>query len=211
LKTVVVKASDIERDVVQNIFHLRNPKAIAAWKKELAVYERERDLGGHTEVTLKMRGDDGVLRKLPGYYVLQDGVPFGVARPALSIPVAYGYTGYDRSFGFTTHAGDYGILADSLYNRNIRADRVDSYIKKMEAGHWHDLLSDPIAITKDGQVVNGQHRIAAAVHVDWSKVEHDPSFLVVWGVDQKEALHADGSRRTASDEKLIASKVLASV
>jgi hypothetical protein len=36
---------------------------------------------------------------------------------------------------------------------------------------------------------------------------HDPAFLVVWGVDPQEALHADLSRRTAKDQTTIVSKV----
>ena len=81
------------------------------------------------------------------------------------------------------HATQAGVLADSLYNRDIRPARVDEYRALMRAGQWHDLFSDPIAITENGQVVNGQHRIAAATRVDWSALDTDPSFLVVWGVD----------------------------
>ena len=39
--------------------------------------------------------------------------------------------------------------------------------------------------------------------------EYRIPFLVVWGVDATEALHADGSRRTANDEKTIATKLVA--
>ncbi len=78
----------------------------------------------------------------------------------------------------------------------------------MVAGAWHDLLSDPIAITSDGHVVNGQHRLAAASHVDWSKVDNDPLFLVIWNVDPTEARYADGSRRTDRDSRTIAERLL---
>jgi hypothetical protein len=57
-------------------------------------------------------------------------------------------------------------------------------------------------------VVNGQHRIAAATQVDWSKVKNDPLFLVVWDVNPKEALFADGSHRTHKDEEMIAKKLI---
>jgi hypothetical protein len=107
------------------------------------------------------------------------------------------------------HARTYGLLADSQYNRDLRNERVIEYASQMRAGLWRDLLSDPITVTAEGQVLNGQHRLAAASLVDWSKVKHDPLFLVVWDVDPAEAQHADGSRRTARDEKIIGDKLLA--
>ena len=76
----------------------------------------------------------------------------------------------------------------------------------MAAGEWRDLYSDPIAITADGHVVNGQHRMAAATQVDWEG-ERGPAFLVIWGVEPSEAMFADGSRRTDRDQKTIFDKV----
>jgi hypothetical protein len=79
----------------------------------------------------------------------------------------------------------------------------------MQAGRWHDLLSDPISICVSGDVLNGQHRLAAASLVNWEKAGNDPAFLVVWGVSPLEAIHADGSRRTANDERTISRRLLA--
>jgi hypothetical protein len=115
---------------------------------------------------------------------------------------------YDRSFGFTTHADQLGVLADPRYNRDIRPHRVEEYAAEMKAGNWRDLLSDPITVTREGQVLNGQHRLAAAGDVDWSNVGNDPRFLVVWGVEPQEALYADGSRRTPKDSQTVASRLV---
>jgi hypothetical protein len=62
-------------------------------------------------------------------------------------------------------------------NRDMRPQHVDAYAEEMPAGRWRD-SSDPISITADGHVLNGQHRLAAASKVDWANVENDPSFLV---------------------------------
>jgi hypothetical protein len=102
-----------------------------------------------------------------GFKVQHLGQEVVVERPKRPSPLAYSYSGYDRSFGSTSHAKAYGLLADPRYNRDIRPQRVDEYAAEMIAGRWRDLLSDPIAITADGHVLNGQHRIAAASKVDW--------------------------------------------
>jgi hypothetical protein len=109
--------------------------------------------------------------------------------------------------GQTSHAHEYGVLASPLFNRDIRPQRVDEYTAEMRAGRWRDLLSDPIAITSGGDVINGQHRLAAASQVDWSKIKNVPAFLVVWDVSPLEARYADGSRRTDRDERVIAARV----
>jgi hypothetical protein len=113
--------------------------------------------------------------------------------------------------GFTTHAHQSGLLANAVFNRDILPGRVEEYAAEMEAGNWRDLLSDPITITEDGQVVNGQHRLAAASGVDWDKVENDPAFLVVFGVDPTEAPYADGSSRTGRGERVIRDKLLRAI
>src|SRR4051794_14817699 len=88
---------------------------------------------------------------------------------------AWSYQRYDRLMGFTTHAQQSGLLANAVFNRDILPGRVEEYAAAMEAGNWRDLLSDPITITDDGQVINGQHRLAAASGVDWDEVENDPA------------------------------------
>jgi hypothetical protein len=150
------------------------------------------------------------VKKHRGFQVKHLGATVSILRPRRPSPMAWIYLSYDRSMGFTTHASQSGLLAYPAFNRDIRPQRVDEYADEMSAGCWHDLFSDPITITRNGQIINGQHRLAAASQVDWSRVQNDPAFLVAWGVDPKEALRADGSRRTNKDEKTIAYKVATS-
>jgi hypothetical protein len=74
----------------------------------------------------------------------------------------------------------------------------------MEAGRWY-FTPDPIVVTDEGYVVNGQHRLAAADAIDWSQSGEVPQFLVVWGVDKKTALlmtKQSGARMTADTSHL---------
>lgn len=206
IKTEIVRASELREKVVQRIFEIRNPEAMSDYRKELAKYKRR--LGNRQEQKFHKERLLG-RTKVTGFKVTHLGQEVFVQRPFPPKPPAWGYSGYDRSSGFTDHARQYGLLADALYNREIRKQRVEEYAEEMTAGRWHDLYSDPITITDDGHVLNGQHRIAAAEWVDWNEIENDPAFLVVWGADPSEALHADGSRRTERDETTIATKLLA--
>lgn len=88
-------------------------------------------------------------------------------------------------------------------NRPVSYARTDVYAEEMEAGRWH-FSPDPIVITDEGYVVNGQLRLGAAAGVDWSEVEGIPQFLVVWGVDKKTALLMDEALRSTSDRRHIA-------
>jgi hypothetical protein len=205
-KTEIVRASELGERVIRRIYEQRNPSAMSEYRQKLKKYKRR--LGKREEVTATKETLLGA-KEVRGFYVkVYDGRAF-VERPVEPKPLAYSYGGYQRAGGMSFHAQAYGLLAGPTFNRDMRPQRVDEYADEMAAGNWHDLLSDPISITTDGHVLNGQHRIAAAAQVDWAAVENDPSFLVVWGVDPEEALHADGSRRTARDEKTIASKLLA--
>lgn len=94
-------------------------------------------------------------------------------------------------------------LGLSALNRPISLARTDVYMEEMEAGRWH-FTPDPIVITDEGYVVNGQHRLGAADAIDWSQVAEVPQFLVVWGVDKKTALLIDEAKRSADDRRHIA-------
>jgi hypothetical protein len=208
-QTEVIRASELRERVIERILNLRHPEVFPNYRKELATYKRR--LRGHKEVAVT-KGDIFSKTKHFGFLVTHLGQEIFVARPSRPRPCAWAYSSYDRhSFlGQTTSypSKQYGLLADPLYNREIRKQRLDEYEAAMRAGEWRDLLSDPIALTEDGHVLNGQHRLAAASRVDWNEVENDPAFLVVWGADPGEALYADGSRRTALDEKTIAVKLV---
>jgi hypothetical protein len=219
-KTEVIQASELE-DLALRIFEVRNPTARRDYKRALRKYERALETNGHKEVRIS----DGSYTRTTslGYHTVDaDGQPEKIMRPKYKRPGTYGYHPYYRSGDYSHHAITGGLLADSDYNRDIRPTRVDEYAAVMGAGLWQDLLSDPITITTSGQVLNGQHRIAAASLIarregrnggadGWPGVENDPKFLVVWGVEPAEALYADGSRRTANDENVIARKLVASV
>ena len=202
-ETQVVKASELDEKVVQRIFETRNPEAMREYRKDLAKFKRRTK--GKTK-QIATRSNILGSEKVEGYFVKVFDQVIQIQEPKKPQPIAWQYRSYEPGLW---HAHQVGLLNDPAYNREIRLQRVLEYAASMRAGEWRDLLSDPIAITEDGQVVNGQHRLAAASRVDWSKVENDPSFLVVWGVDATEALHADGSRRTANDEKTIATKLVA--
>lgn len=208
MESQVVRASQLQELVINRIGALRNPDARAKYEKKLAQYKRR--LGNRKEEMVDVKERGGlftVSRRELGFVVdvYDEKVP--ISRPTPPEYVAWSYSAYDRSGGFTSHARSYGLLADSAYNREIRPDRVAAYQEKMQAGEWRDVFSDPIAVTPDGQVENGQHRLAAASRVDWSIVENDPQFLVLWGVDPSEALYADRSRRTDRDQRVIATKI----
>jgi len=83
------------------------------------------------------------------------------------------------------------------------------FLPSLEGGLWRDPLSDPITITAEGHVVNGQHRLAAISLSDRSKAGNDPKFLVVWGVAAEDAVLADTSKRAQRDQATITTKFLA--
>lgn len=207
--TDIVRASQLRDRVIQRIFEIRHPDAMSNYREELAKYKKR--LGKRQEKTtlrpIEIVPEIFWSQEVFGFQTEHMGEKVLVERPKEPNPTAWLYSGYDRSAGSVSHAREHGLLADSAYNRQIRAERVDEYRAIMAASQWHNLLSDPITLTNDGQVVNGQHRLAAASLVDWAEVENDPAFLVVWGVHPFEAYHADRSRRTASDETTIARKL----
>jgi hypothetical protein len=222
--TEIVRLSELRKKVIQPIFELRDPDAMPEYRKALAKYEKlrkdrpEKTRGGEAR-KLTLSGTKTVGFDLPIFFedgkrMYRGGEPASefVPRPIPPSPNAWGYSGgYSMSFGGSkeyTSGSQHGILADPLYNREIRKQRVEEYAELMKDGKWHDLISDPIAITEDGQVVNGQHRLAAADQIILEEGDPDPLFLVIWGVDPKEAMFADGSRRTDRDEKTIATRLV---
>jgi hypothetical protein len=94
-------------------------------------------------------------------------------------------------------------LGLSKLNRPISYARTDLYREEMQAGRWY-FTPDPIVITEEGHVVNGQHRLGAADAVEWREVREIPQFLVVWGVNKKTALLMDEAKRSTNDRRHIA-------
>jgi hypothetical protein len=204
--TEIVRATDLRERVINRIAEIRNPELFKSYTAELGRYKRR--LGKRKEIT-KEDGSPLLATKRRGFTKrVYDNATIFIPRPERPSPRAYGYWSYSRGGGFTTHAEVFGLLATPRYNRDIRPQRAAEYHEEMQAGRWRDLLTDPISITADGQVLNGQHRLAAAEGVDWEEAGNNPSFLVIWNADPGEALYADGSRRTQRDEKTVAARLL---
>lgn len=53
------------------------------------------------------------------------------------------------------------ILSKSVGNRNLRKDKVTEFVKYMRKGAWVSEIGDPIRISSDGNLLDGQHRITA--------------------------------------------------
>lgn len=212
VQTYVVNGRELGK-VVGLICRTRYADRIEQYEKDLKAYERARRGRPEIEDTVSTGGIFGGYRAI-GYRTVKhvNGVPEITfhERPREPRWNAWSYTGYDRFMGMSSHASQSGVLASPEVNREILPKRVEGYQAQMQAGLWRDLLSDPITITTDGHVVNGQHRLAAAWSVDWEKVDNDPLFLVVFNVDPQEAILADtSSKRTAKDQATISTKVLA--
>jgi hypothetical protein len=88
-------------------------------------------------------------------------------------------------------------------NRDIQRGRLEAYADEMVAGRWR-FSPDPIVVTEDGYIINGQHRLAAASLVVWEEGDTVPEFLVVWGIDKRAALMMDEATRTPKDRRKIA-------
>jgi hypothetical protein len=90
-------------------------------------------------------------------------------------------------------------------NREFSETRRAEYRQAMLDGKWLD-TPDPIAITEDGHLINGQHRLAAALSIRFEKGDKVPVFVVVWGVSKQAALVMDEARRSTDDRRGIALK-----
>lgn len=191
-----VPGSRLAAQVTRVLLDGRSPGWETERKRVVAQYTRAK---GKREEVADEYGRTGFWRVVRGKpeFVLSPGTDGGSH-------LIWAYFGYSRERG----ALQSGLLKESACNRDIRPERVEKYAQAMRKGEWRTLFSDPITVTSDGQVLNGQHRIAAASCVDWSKVENDPEFLILIGVEPDEALYADGSSRTAIDEKTIAVKLV---
>jgi hypothetical protein len=214
-RTEIIHGSQMP-ELVRRIFEIRDPQAFPKYRKALARWER-RAKGKEIHVR---KGRDSLFGNEPigtFFKARAYGEDVEVFKPEPPGFVAYSHMRYRRFGDMAFPASDRGLFANATYNREMRPQRVVQYAQAMVLGEWRDLLSDAIAITADGHVVNGQHRIAAAADAWGGSYEvdsrtayppNDPAFLVIWGVDPSEAIHADASRRTQKDERTIAEKLL---
>jgi hypothetical protein len=197
----VVRGSEIRR-LMGEVSEIRTG-ADAKYRADLREYNRKRR--GRKEVKIKV---PGVIHShaRTGYYT-PDGPVYQPDEPTYSV---WGRIGGYRIGDSRVPSRDYGLLANGgRYNRAVVPARVERYRRAMEAGEWHDCLTDPIAITSDGQLINGQHRVAAAAEVDWPNVANDPAFLVLADIDPHEIMYVDSNARTGHDLKTIAQKTAA--
>jgi hypothetical protein len=121
-------------------------------------------------------------------------------------------TAKNGSTSLTLDGGDPGPAAYiGPLNREVNMSRVDDYRVAMMRGEWW-FTPDPVVVTNEGDIINGQHRLLAAWKFAADKEpEHVvPQFVVVWGVDKRAALLIDEARRTGTDRRDIALRFAAS-
>lgn len=85
-------------------------------------------------------------------------------------------------------------LANAAPNRNVRPQLVERYVADMQAGRWV-FTADAIRFNKDGELIDGQHRLLACV-------EAGKSFrsLTVRGLDNSVMPQIDtGAKRSLAD------------
>lgn len=107
-------------------------------------------------------------------------------------------------------------LEDKLtqINRPLNKKRWQGFRDTILEGGWWT-APDPITITDTGQIINGQHRLRAALSVqageDLGPDTVEPEFVVVWGVEAKAAVIMDEARRTANDRRAIAVSLMENI
>lgn len=100
-------------------------------------------------------------------------------------------------------------------NRRFSTARKNAYLNAMlgQDGESWWFTPDPIVVTTEGYIVNGQHRLVAAIECCHIRLRDDeasgvrwsiPTFVVVWGVERQAALLMDEARRNATDRRDIA-------
>lgn len=85
------------------------------------------------------------------------------------------------------------MLSRNSTNRTLRNNRVKYYAQQMKEGKWH-LTGQTITFAKDGQLLDGQHRLWAVIEAD-VPVE----FLVVYDAD-KVSTYDCGLKRSTRDQ-----------
>jgi hypothetical protein len=186
-------------ELAQRIAAIRDEgKARREYQAALRAYNRRRR--GRAESTWPDEGRFWGGGRITGFKVTHMGQELSFPRPER----------HERNVYARWSGKDGGMLAyGGKYNRPISAERVADYQRTMEAGLWHDLLTDPISITSDGEVINGQHRFAAGSEVTLKDGDPDPSFLVLFDVSRAEVAFTDTSKRTGRDTTIVAQKAVA--
>lgn len=82
-------------------------------------------------------------------------------------------------------------------NRTLSKLTVDSYVSDMLDGKWRNSHQNAIAFYKDGNLADGQHRLAA---IAASGVSID--FMVWWGLDDQDAYGIDAHRMRSTHDQI---------
>ena len=86
------------------------------------------------------------------------------------------------------------LLATNTGNRHISARRISSLAQQMRDGHWEN-TGEPIIVSDEGILNNGQHRLLAVIEAD-AAVEMDVRF----GIARKAFVKTDtGAARSPAD------------
>lgn len=89
----------------------------------------------------------------------------------------------------------YILESKNKSNRPLRAGTISQYAREMIEGRWNSGVSDAIAFTVEGELLNGQHRLSAVVQANISI-----RFFVARNVPKNAFAYMDiGARRTISD------------
>src|SRR6187549_304978 len=67
-------------------------------------------------------------------------------------------------------------------NRNIRHGKVDQYVRDMLAGNW-PITGETVKVSKDGDLLDGQHRLTALLHAAKIRPDIAVPMLVAYNVD----------------------------
>jgi hypothetical protein len=86
------------------------------------------------------------------------------------------------------------LLEHAAVNRDVRPSRVARYRADMLSGHWK-LNGEPLIISRDGKLVDGQHRALAALGTE----AHVPALLLLGIEPDAMETMGQGIPRTAGD------------
>lgn len=92
-----------------------------------------------------------------------------------------------------TEAQDF--LDHNNRNRSLTAKTTNKYVRAIESGEW-PFLGDPVRFDRNGDMIDGQHRMAAVVETGVTL-----EFVIVRGLAPDSQKYMDGGRtRTAVDQ-----------
>jgi len=200
VEAVTYRLSELDK-LRDRINELRFAAETREYETALKAYNRRRR--GRKEIQQKDKGT--------GFEIKRMGRTEFVQRPSKPNRILWHWA---FSLGRGYKSDECGLLAHGgRHNRPISEKRVREYIDTMCRCQWQDNLIDPIAVTPNGEVINGQHRLAA-MHmlgglVHKPKLDKDWQFLVLFGVPADQVTLSDLSRRSAKDFTVIAGKAVA--